>query len=66
MGDLFTKWVKAVPLPNKEATTCMQPITEFLCQFGVPEQIHSDKGTKFVNQVLYGVCLAMGVHRTPY
>jgi len=31
MGDLFTKWVEAVPLPNKEATTCVQPVTEFLC-----------------------------------
>eukprot|EP00731_Ephydatia_muelleri_P013103 Em0007g413a len=47
IGDYFTKWKEAYPLPNMEAMTVARHlVSEFMCRFGVPEQLHSDQGEK--------------------
>ena len=41
IADYFTKWSEAYPIPNMEAITvakCL--VNEFICRFGVPEQLH--------------------------
>jgi len=46
--DYFTKWSEAYPLPDAEAHTCMTALyNNFFSRFGLPRQIHSDKGKKF-------------------
>eukprot|EP00731_Ephydatia_muelleri_P009135 Em0004g1473a len=48
IADYFTKWSEAYPIPNMEAITvakCL--VNEFICRFGVPEQLHSDQGRNF-------------------
>eukprot|EP00731_Ephydatia_muelleri_P008795 Em0004g1133a len=58
IADYFTKWSEAYPIPNMEAITvakCL--VNEFICRFGVPEQLHSDQGRNFeisTEQVLRG------------
>ena len=43
-GDYFTKWMEAYAIPNQEATTVAQKLTdEMFCCFSPPEQLHSSK-----------------------
>ena len=66
IGDYFTKWKETYPLPNMEAMTVARHLVgEFLCRFGIPEQLHSDQGRNFES----GVIKAAGVRKirtTPY
>eukprot|EP00731_Ephydatia_muelleri_P024449 Em0016g720a len=48
IADYFTKWSEAYPIPNMEAITVAKcVVNEFICRFGVPEQLHSDQGRNF-------------------
>ena len=43
IGDYFTKWKEAYAMPNMEAITVARIfVNEFICRFGVPEQLHTD------------------------
>ena len=47
VGDYFTKWTEAYPMTDSEATTVARLlVNEFICRFGVPEQLHTDQGHK--------------------
>ena len=42
-SDYFTKWVEVYAIPNQEASTVAQKLTdEMFCRFSPPEQLHSD------------------------
>jgi hypothetical protein len=46
--DYATKWAKAIPIPNKEAKTVAVALWEnWICTFGMPEEIISDNGGEF-------------------
>ena len=48
VGDYFTKWMEAYPIPIQDATTVANKIVnEFICRFSVPRQLHSDQGPQF-------------------
>ena len=48
VGDYFTKWTETYPMPDSEATTVARLlVNEFICHFGVPEQLHTDQGRNF-------------------
>ena len=50
--DNFTKYVLAIPIPNKEASTCARYLVDrYITLFGCPIQIHSDRGTEFTNKI---------------
>ena len=40
-GDHFTRWMEAYAIPNQEADTLAQKLTEEI--FSSPEQLHSDQ-----------------------
>ena len=43
--DYFTKWASAFAPPDAEASTCMRIMYDgFFAQFGLPNQLHTDKG----------------------
>ena len=48
IGDYFTKWVEAYPIPDQTAETVAKKVVEeFICRFGVPRELHSDQGRNF-------------------
>ena len=48
MTDALTKYVKLVPLPNKEVATVDDAIfSEWFCRFGIPLDLVTDQGKEF-------------------
>jgi len=63
--DAFTKWVEAYPLPDQEASTCMDAAyAGFFARFGLPLQLHSDQGLNFESTLVKELCALAGVHKT--
>jgi len=55
--DDFTKFSKAIPLPNQEATTVAKEfITKIICEHGIPETVLTDQGTNFLSEIFKNVC----------
>ena len=52
MQDSFSRYSLAVPLPTKEAAVVAgKLLDEWICKFGMPGIIHSDRGTEFKNKL---------------
>ena len=70
VGDYFSKWKEAYPMPNMEATTIATfLVNEFICRFGVPEYLHTDQGRNFEASLMKEMCRLLGIkktHTTPY
>ena len=65
VGDYCTKWIEAYPLPDATATTvALKLVNEFVCRFGVPQELHSDQGTNFESEVFSEICRILGVSKT--
>ena len=68
--DAFTKYTKLVPLLNKEASTVARAFFErWICRFGVPTVIISDRGKEFLNVVMQDLTKWLGVNHdktSPY
>ena len=65
VGDYFTKWIEAYPMPNQEAPTVADILTrEFISRYGAPAEIHSDQGRNFESAVFQDVCKILGVRKT--
>ena len=57
MVDLFTKWCEAVPIAATDAETTAQAIVEnWVCRWGAPEQLHSDRGSNFESVIVGELC----------
>ena len=57
IGDYFTCWMEAFPIPNQEAITVARALVDkFFCRFGLPEQLHSDQGRQFESELLQQIC----------
>jgi transposase InsO family protein len=65
IGDHFTKWIEAYPLPNQEDETVARKIvSEFVCRYGAFRQFHTDTGTNFESNVVKEVCKILGIQKT--
>lgn len=65
VGDYFSKWIEAYPLPNQEAATCAKVLTEeWVCRHGCPRSLHSDQGTNFESHLMADVCKLLGIEKT--
>jgi hypothetical protein len=50
--DAFTKYVAVTAIQNKNAETVADMIfKKWFCKFGIPAQIHTDRGKEFVNKL---------------
>jgi transposase InsO family protein len=55
--DYFTRWVEAVPLPNKASKTVATAfVQEILCRYGSCNELLSDRGTEFLSNMMQEVC----------
>ena len=54
--DHFTKWVEIYPTRTKEAKQVARSLVKFVCRHGIPEQIISDQGKEFQNEIMEKLC----------
>ena len=65
VGDYCSKWMEAYPLPDAKAETAANKfVSEFVCRFGVPLELHSDQGTNFESAVFAEMCRVLGITKT--
>lgn len=61
LTDYFTKFIVAVALPNCTAiTTAAAIFNDYICRFGVPRTIISDRGTSFKNELMNSLSKLLG------
>jgi transposase InsO family protein len=52
MTDAFSKYVELVAIPDKEAfTTATEFFNRWICRFGVPNELITDRGKEFTNEL---------------
>ena len=62
--DYFTKWTECNAIPNQEAATVAEKmVSEIVCRFGVPRELHSDQGTNFESKVMAKVCKLLDIEK---
>ena len=49
--DSFSRYCRAYPIPNKEAHTAQVLMDHHFNVYGLPDQLHSDNGREFVNNL---------------
>lgn len=66
----LTKFIDAVPIPDKSAITVAKAIVEhFLLRYGICKVIKTDLGSEYVNQILDEICTILNIDRkksTPF
>lgn len=63
--DYFTKWTEAYAIQNHQALTVADKlVTEFICRFGCPSQIHTDQGREFESNLFASICDKLGIDKT--
>ena len=63
--DYFTKWVEVFAMPDQTAETIASCLVDnVFARFGCCREIHSDRGTNFLSQVMREVSHLFGVKRT--
>ena len=65
VGDYFSRWMEAFPIPNQEASTVAERLVdEVFLRFSAPEQLHSDQGRQFESKLMAEVCKLLQIHKT--
>ena len=63
--DYFTKWTESYAIPSQEAATVAEKlVSDFMCRFGLPHELHSDQGTNFESKVMAEVCKLLDIEKT--
>ena len=64
MIDRFTRWPEAVAIANITAETCARALLDnWICRFGVPTRITTDRGTQFESALFTSLRELTGMHR---
>jgi hypothetical protein len=65
MMDGFTKWAEAIPVGDITAPTVAKNVVEhWIARYGIPEQIHSDRGVQFTSELYREVMRLFGIRAT--
>ena len=60
--DRFSRWPAAFPIPNINAETVIDTLTHgWICAYGVPEVITTDRGSQFSSQVFTQLLKTWGI-----
>ncbi|CAC5404126.1 unnamed protein product [Mytilus coruscus] len=63
--DITSNWLKSYAIPNHQAlTVAYKLVTEFICRFGCPFQIHTDQGREFESDLFAAICDKLGIDKT--
>lgn len=65
IGDYFSKWTEAFPLPNQEAQSIARVLVEeWVCRYGVPRSLHSDQGRNFESNLFKELCRLLQINKS--
>ena len=65
VGDHFTRWMEAYPLPNQHAQEVAKKlVNEFISRFGAPLEIHTDQGPNFESTLFRELCRLLQITKT--
>ncbi|KAG1930770.1 thy-1 membrane glycoprotein [Pimephales promelas] len=65
IGDYFSKWTEAFPLPNQEAQSIARVLVEeWVCRYGVPRSLHSDQGRNFESGLFKELCRLLQINKS--
>ena len=65
LSDHFTKWRDAIPIPNGTAEVVADVLDQrVFSYFGLPERIHSDRGTNFESKLMMELCRLWNVDKS--
>ena len=65
IGDYFTRWMEAYPLPSQQAEPVAQKVViEFFSRFGTSLEMHSDQGRNFESQLFKEVLKLLQIKKT--
>ena len=65
MIDGLTGWAAAVPIFDQFAATVARAVySEWIARYGVPEQLHTDRGVQFESAVFAELCALFGIDKT--
>ena len=65
IGDHFTKWYEAIPLPDQTAATTSDALLEhWICRFGCQYSIRMDRGTNFDSQLFANLLKKLEIDKT--
>ena len=65
IGDYWTKWMEAYPIPDHTASTVASVLVyQFISRFGIPQQIHSDQGREFEAVLFQEMCKLLQIDKT--
>jgi len=63
--DYFSKFPVFVALRNTESKTVAEALLKhWICLFGCPYSIHSDRGTSFESSIIHELCQWLGIKKT--
>ena len=64
VSNYFTKWTISDAIPNQKAITVAEKlVSEFICRFDVPHQLHSDQGRNFESRVMSELCKLLNIEK---
>ena len=68
--DYFSKYICLIPMKTITAEEVIKKLwIHWISKFGIPERIHSDRGTNFTSNLFVEHCRALGIektHTSPY
>ena len=63
--NYLTKWAEVYAMSYQTAETVASIfVTEFVCRYGVPTQLHSDQGRQFEADLFQWMCDLLGIKKT--